>query len=630
MKTLRPYQQKAHDALNDHLTKDGKSGILSLATGGGKTFTAAKWAYDRFLSCGEPVFWVSHRDTLDQQAYEAFYEIDPTLDIQRWSASEKKISNTGLTLIQIFSARNFPKSGQAPLIVLDESHHERAKSWTDFLKHRDPEYKLGLTACTDRLDGKIIDFEKVVYSKSLFELMQEGYAPKANVYMFKTEQHYSMARNKSDFTNASLSQLDNPTRNKLIVDEYLRNSYGKTIVFACNTEHAYELEKCFKQKNINAIALTSKDSKELRDKEVLKVKANHYDVVINVGLYTEGFDWPECQTVFLVRPTMSKNLYLQMVGRGARLSPGSVSIHDSAKKTFNAVHFIDDIHQYAYVAENWAVDHLGLKSKAVSARRAIEDQEKTIKDALKEVGLTPGNAKVKKVTGLERKLIEIAGVGLYSSKFFCNRKLVMTANDLYGIDLFQEYIKRFPSGDKYKAVNDSYGVFADTVDLEASEWKSLCWANYFKNVKNQDSIKCESGRQSGKIGKTFDIKRFTDPPSENEIQQDVDKFLEERDQFNERIYPKAEQIVQNAISNLCSDGYARKCLQGKLFYKDYSNKNFELEYEGDISQFYYWKDIVKDEISKLSDGEIGITVKIKEIKTLDLPPSNDNDLFSLL
>lgn len=140
---------------------------------------------------------------------------------------------------------------------------------------------------------------------------------------------------------------ENASRNKKIVDHYCedRKKYGPTLVFALNVANAIALNKLFNDRKVRAAVVvgdlrdqtgTHNVSHKKRTEDLERFKNGDLDVLVNVNVFTEGTDLPKVQTVFLTRPTTSKTLVMQMVGRALR--------GERARGTKDAyiVSFIDD------------------------------------------------------------------------------------------------------------------------------------------------------------------------------------------------------------------------------------------------------------------------------------------------
>jgi superfamily II DNA or RNA helicase len=129
---------------------------------------------------------------------------------------------------------------------------------------------------------------------------------------------------KGDFAASSLAAVVNTSnRNELIVKEYIHLANGeKTICFCVNIDHCEALTKEFQKNNINAVSVHGKISRGEREKIIRNFKEGEITILVNCYLLTEGFDEPSVTCLLLARPTMSKVLYMQMIGRGSRIFPG--------------------------------------------------------------------------------------------------------------------------------------------------------------------------------------------------------------------------------------------------------------------------------------------------------------------
>ena len=146
-----------------------------------------------------------------------------------------------------------------------------------------------------------------------------------------------------DFTPTSLRQLaGSKPRNRLIVDEYVRNApkYGKTIIFACDIQHAVALARLLVKAGVAARPMHNQLPPRVNQETLRRFSApsRELDVLVNIAMLTHGIDVPDIKSVFLCRPTLSDILFSQMVGRGARRLPG--------KDTFYLVEFTDNADRF--------------------------------------------------------------------------------------------------------------------------------------------------------------------------------------------------------------------------------------------------------------------------------------------
>ena len=398
-RTPYPFQEKAFMAMNKLKMNnpEGFSSMLVLPTGAGKTYTAAHWILSNYIDKGIKVLWVAHRSELLRQAAETFFvdtniqtlptrssydtyvvssefgrscnilEANPDLLI----ASRQSIcSNDNIEYYTKWIRHKQKKDDRKLLIVFDEAHHAASVSYRKIIKcmkkyvpHVDI---LGLTATPFRTakseQGSLKNIfntgNGIVYSIDMNTLIGLGILSKPNhinvhtnidmTKLFSAEQLNRIS--KYDITSLDEKSIEkinkNTDRNNLIVDTYLFNKekFGRTIVFAVDVVNAIALNALFQMKGIKSdfvvsslvIGLNRSASTERNPKIIKDFKEGKLDVLINVNIVTEGTDIPNIQTVFLARPTTSKILMTQMIGRGLRGESAG------GTKETNIVYFIDD------------------------------------------------------------------------------------------------------------------------------------------------------------------------------------------------------------------------------------------------------------------------------------------------
>lgn len=119
------------------------------------------------------------------------------------------------------------------------------------------------------------------------------------------------------------SKLFIPERNQLIVDTYLKYVNGKkTVIFCASVDHAAEIAKLLRDNGVNAEAVSGRDRVEIREKVLKDYETGPTDVLCACDLLNEGWDSPHTTVLFMARPTMSKTIYMQQLGRGTRRCPG--------------------------------------------------------------------------------------------------------------------------------------------------------------------------------------------------------------------------------------------------------------------------------------------------------------------
>ena len=435
---------------------DGFASMLVLPTGGGKTYTSVHWIIKNYIDKGVKVLWVAHRSELLRQAAEAFFydtndETLPSRDsykmivisseFGRSADLDKKYSDSDLVIasrqsICSGSNRDFYikwakgkglKKDRKLLIVFDEAHHAAARSYRQIINMMDKYIPhvdiLGLTATPFRTskyeEGSLKNIfttgSGIVYEIDKDQLIKDGILSNpihteitTNIDMAEMFSDDEIRRiNRLDLTSLdekSLKKLtENKARNNLIVNTYVENKkkYGKTIVFAIDVVNAIALNAMFKAAGVKSDYVVSALSAGMNDSlsternpaVIRDFKNGKIDVLINVNILTEGTDIPNIETVFLARPTTSKILMTQMIGRGLRGTPSG-----GTSET-----------QIVYFIDNWRsmVDFVN-PSELMSGEDAITYRGKNKKIML-------------------RKYIQIADIERFAQSVYCEIPPVMSS-----------------------------------------------------------------------------------------------------------------------------------------------------------------------------------------------------------
>jgi superfamily II DNA or RNA helicase len=335
----RPYQAEALQELRAAFARHKKV-CLSLPTGAGKTFVAAKWLADNLG--GGRALWLTHREELVNQAHAELTRVfGADRKITTWTSNTK--DDTGEVVIATVACQLLP-DGPFQVLVVDEAHHRAAPTYKEWARSYRFEKELGLTATPERLDQRSLGYEHLV-QRSFWQLVEQGYLAAPVRHLVQTEEHYELRKDRirDDFEEASLRQLDNPRRNAFVVEQFKkgRQEYRKTLLFAINVDHAENLMAAFTRlaPSVRVASILGVTDKSERRKLVADFEAGRIDVLINCKVFVEGFNCRDIETVFLTRPTMSAVLYCQMVGRGTRIVGN--------KRTFHLVEFEDQLSAYA-------------------------------------------------------------------------------------------------------------------------------------------------------------------------------------------------------------------------------------------------------------------------------------------
>ena len=225
--------------------------------------------------------------------------------------------------IQTLTRRQRP---EADLIIIDECHHAKAKSYKKLWKIYPDAKFLGVTATPVRLGGAGFDdlFDLLIPSLQIKDFIRDGYLSGIRHFIGATPNLKGVKRRRGDYVVDMLSRvmLGNELMADLL-DSYRKHAPGKsTIVFAVNVAHSKSVAKRYEQAGIAAAHIDGTTPARERQMALERFRAKELQVISNVEIITEGFDFPECEAVQLARPTKSLALYLQMVGRVTRAAKG--------------------------------------------------------------------------------------------------------------------------------------------------------------------------------------------------------------------------------------------------------------------------------------------------------------------
>ena len=219
------------------------------------------------------------------------------------------------------------------MIVIDEAHHALAKTYKGMWDRLPKAKFLGLTATPCRLNGKGFTdlFDVLVQSWSVPEFISKGRLATYDFVSIKSDgvtQRLIDSLQKrgadGDYQNKEMDMLLNkkPSIERLYqsLEEFGKDRKG--IVYAINISHAQKITKLYQENGVKAIAIDSKTPATERQQDIEAFKKGDIQVLVNVDIFSEGFDCPDVEFVQLARPTLSLAKYLQMVGRGLRVAKG--------------------------------------------------------------------------------------------------------------------------------------------------------------------------------------------------------------------------------------------------------------------------------------------------------------------
>ena len=338
---LREYQQEALDSLETMRANKETIALLYHATGTGKTVTAVMDA----KRCGGRVLFVAHTMELVNQAYNTFKNLWDTVFVGKFADSVKdtdshvicgSIQSVALNL-ELFQDNDFD------YIIIDEAHHASADTYQKVLAYFKPQFTLGLTATPERADDtNILEiFKNTAHKLDIQTAVEIGAL--VPVRCIRIHTNIDMTKVRFNSVQYNIRDLDDkifvPERNQLIVDTWLSYVKNKrTVVFCASVKHAEQIARLFQDAGIAALAVSGSMKTSERNEQLAKFASGDIKVLCACDLLNEGWDCPQTEVLFMARPTMSKVLYTQQLGRGMRNCEG--------KDYLMVFDFVDNASQY--------------------------------------------------------------------------------------------------------------------------------------------------------------------------------------------------------------------------------------------------------------------------------------------
>ena len=335
--TLRPYQLAAITAIEAEWARGVKRTLLVLPTGTGKTVVFAELIrrflaelVRRFEQRGDRALVLAHREELLEQAQRKL------LDVGVWSALEKAERRARSEPVVVASVQTLQRKRlerfrpeEFGVVIVDEAHHSTATSYRRPLDRFRTAFVLGVTATPDRADGTALGemFESVAYRYELRDAIRDGYlVPITARRIFVESVDLSAIKTRAgDLAQDELAQVMASDQAILEVVIPLLEQAGdrRTIVFGVDVAHSMALTQAICERRPGAARVAHGEMDRRARAELLgDFRAGQFQFLVNCALFTEGFDEPSLACVACARPTKSRALYTQMVGRGTRLARG--------------------------------------------------------------------------------------------------------------------------------------------------------------------------------------------------------------------------------------------------------------------------------------------------------------------
>ncbi|MDU1566434.1 MAG: DEAD/DEAH box helicase [Clostridium sp.] len=341
MITLRDYQKDCISQIN--AMKIGMRKIAYLATGAGKTIIMSEVAKN---TTGRVLIVVDQFE-LRKQTIDKLIKVGVNKD-EIGSVQGKFDDVDKRIVVATRQSLTHPKSdrfdrilnyGAFNTVMIDECHRavSQVKKIIDLVANNTKVIGFTATPFNQQLKSIFTDF---IYKKDIVSLIEEGYLCSPRCFTVSTNTDLSGVKTVGgEYVQSQLSDVvDNAERNAIIVKAYKDYVEDRKhcLVFATSIEHAENLTKTFNLNGISAKSVDSSDDSKEREDTIKEFKEGKFKVLVNVAILTTGFDFEELDAIIMARPTKSKILYTQCIGRGLRLAEGKedcliVDITDNVK-----------------------------------------------------------------------------------------------------------------------------------------------------------------------------------------------------------------------------------------------------------------------------------------------------------
>lgn len=335
---LYPHQDNALETLQMSRTLGENASLLVLPTGTGKTEVLVA-DYARFqqsnLEHKKALVLVPSRHLKDQLT-KVFRSRLPEHDVNSLIVGDRAGSDV---LIQTYAwmIKNLSqfRPDDFDYIAVDEAHHSVAPALKNVIQKFRPTFLLGLTATDQRLDAKKLEdvFGQYEVDLSLVEAIEQSLLSPIRAFRLKSSLDLSQVRfNGHDFVNSDLEKtVLVPSRNELIIDLLQRYFVDSTLppksglIFCVNVRHAENLASAMKARGLSCESVSGRDARS--SKKIRDYQEGRIQFLTSCSLLNEGWDSPRTSVLVMARPTMSRVLYTQQLGRGTRKFPGKEALY---------------------------------------------------------------------------------------------------------------------------------------------------------------------------------------------------------------------------------------------------------------------------------------------------------------
>lgn len=381
--TLLPYQVDVCERVIASIANGKHRPLVVMRTAAGKTVVAVE-LIKQAITRGEQILVIVHTEELIWQTSRKLIAYDPAAlgdhAFIKAGYPTRLLAPIQVASVQTVHARVFRSRKielqKFGLIIIDEAHHARAKTYQQIVDPFPDAIVIGLTATPCRGDGRGLGniFDCLVLGPSFEELKAAGRLVGSRIYAPIRPDLKDVHIRKGDYVESELAAaMDKQVLVGDVVTHYLKHGGGRrTVVFAYKVAWSVDLRNAFQAAGISAEHIDGETPIEERRAFLAKLSTGEIQVVCNCMVLTEGWDQPEVSCLILARPTKRLGMYIQMVGRVLRTAPGKTDavILDHAGAVFEHG-FPEDEIAWTLSTDDKAVNKEHEARKAEAHRRGL-------------------------------------------------------------------------------------------------------------------------------------------------------------------------------------------------------------------------------------------------------------------
>lgn len=336
---LRPHQVQAKAKIFDAWAKYD-SVMLQMPTGTGKTYLFTSLINDILHTYKQAhneikILVVAHRTELLDQISATLTRFGIPHGFIQGSREQYLWRRVQVgSIMSLLTEKNYNNvcRQRFDYIIVDEAHHSLADTYRKLFELFPEAKKLGVTATPWRLNHEtfLSLYQCLITSPQISWFISNGLLADFDYVSIRPDSEVqrlvdnSEVSSTGDFSNTDLENTFNNQRiRSKLYESYQQFANGrKGIIYAINKRHAAKIAELYCSHGIKAVAIDCDTPKEERQDLISAFKSGDITVLVNVDIFTEGFDCPDVNFIQLARPTKSLALYLQQVGRGLRIVKG--------------------------------------------------------------------------------------------------------------------------------------------------------------------------------------------------------------------------------------------------------------------------------------------------------------------